>query len=49
MTIRAYFAGPLFTHAERTWNTMLAEAIQNATPGIEVFLPQAQQMGSVSN
>jgi nucleoside 2-deoxyribosyltransferase len=39
--MRLYFAGPLFTAAERAWNLELATALRNA--GNEVFLPQEQE------
>ena len=35
---RIYFAGPLFTHAERRWNRELAAALEHA--GHAVWLPQ---------
>jgi nucleoside 2-deoxyribosyltransferase len=38
--MRLYFAGPLFTQAERAWNLALAEALTQA--GHEVFLPQTE-------
>jgi nucleoside 2-deoxyribosyltransferase len=41
--VRIYFAGPLFTAAERDWNATLAAALRRA--GIEVFLPQEQEPG----
>ena len=41
--MRIYFAGPLFTAAERDWNVTLAAALRNA--GHEVFLPQEQEPG----
>ena len=41
--MRIYFAGPLFTSAERDWNAALASAIGAA--GHEVFLPQEQEPG----
>ena len=41
--MRIYFAGPLFTAAERDWNVALAAALRNA--GHEVFLPQEQEPG----
>ncbi|MCP4370658.1 MAG: nucleoside 2-deoxyribosyltransferase [Deltaproteobacteria bacterium] len=40
MKINVYFAGPLFTHAEITWNKLLAESIEKVNPNIELFLPQ---------
>ena len=42
--LRIYFAGPLFTHAERNWNRDLA--MQLREQGFEVTLPQesAQEM-----
>jgi nucleoside 2-deoxyribosyltransferase len=36
--MRIYFAGPLFTQAERAWNVQLADRLAEA--GHEVFLPQ---------
>jgi nucleoside 2-deoxyribosyltransferase len=41
--MRLYFAGPLFSAAERDWNEELAAALRNA--GHEVFLPQEQESG----
>ena len=41
--MRIYFAGPLFTSAERDWNLTLATAVRDA--GHEVFLPQEQEPG----
>lgn len=36
--MRIYFAGPLFTQAERSWNAAIASALADA--GHDVFLPQ---------
>ena len=41
--MRIYFAGPLFTAAERDWNVALCGALRAA--GHEVFLPQEQEPG----
>ena len=41
--MRIYFAGPLFTAAERDWNATLAAALRAAEH--EVFLPQEQEPG----
>jgi nucleoside 2-deoxyribosyltransferase len=41
--MRIYFAGPLFSAAERDWNATLAAALRDA--GHEVFLPQEQEPG----
>ena len=41
--MKLYFAGPLFTSAERTWNDDLATALRER--GHEVFLPQDQGPG----
>ena len=38
--MRLYFAGPLFTQAERAWNLRLATALTEA--GHDVFLPQVE-------
>jgi len=39
--MKLYFAGPLFTSAERAWNKELATALRDG--GHEVFLPQDQE------
>jgi nucleoside 2-deoxyribosyltransferase len=41
--MKLYFAGPLFSAAERAWNAELAAALRDA--GHEVFLPQDQEPG----
>ena len=41
--MKVYFAGPLFTAAERTWNAEVAAGLRAA--GHEVFLPQEQERG----
>lgn len=41
--MRLYFAGPLFSAAERDWNEELAAALRKG--GHEVFLPQEQEAG----
>jgi nucleoside 2-deoxyribosyltransferase len=41
--MRLYFAGPLFSAAERDWNEELAAALRKG--GHEVFLPQDQETG----
>lgn len=38
--MRIYFAGPLFSQAERSWNASIAGALARA--GHEVFLPQTE-------
>ena len=38
--MRIYFAGPLFTQAERSWNATLAALLDDA--GHSVFLPQSE-------
>lgn len=38
--MRIYFAGPLFTQAERAWNQTIAAAL--AAAGHSVFLPQTE-------
>ena len=43
LAMRIYFAGPLFSAAERDWNATLAAALRAA--GHEVFLPQEQEPG----
>jgi nucleoside 2-deoxyribosyltransferase len=39
--MKVYFAGPLFTTPERTWNAEVAAALRAA--GHEVFLPQEKE------
>ena len=41
--MKLYFAGPMFTTPERTWNAEVAAALRAA--GHEVFLPQEQEPG----
>ena len=41
--MKLYFAGPLFSAAERAWNEELAAALREG--GHEVFLPQEQEPG----
>jgi nucleoside 2-deoxyribosyltransferase len=41
--MRLYFAGPLFTSAEREWNAAITAGLRAA--GHEVFLPQEQEPG----
>ena len=41
--MKIYFAGPLFSAAERAWNDELARALRDA--GHDVFLPQDQEPG----
>jgi nucleoside 2-deoxyribosyltransferase len=41
--MKLYFAGPLFSAAERAWNADLAAALRDG--GHDVFLPQEQEPG----
>ncbi len=41
--MRVYFAGPLFSAAERDWNEELVAALRKS--GHEVFLPQDKETG----
>jgi len=41
--MKLYFAGPLFTTPERTWNVEVVSALRAA--GHEIFLPQEQKPG----
>jgi nucleoside 2-deoxyribosyltransferase len=41
--MKLYFAGPLFSTAERVWNAEVAAALRAA--GHEVFLPQEKEPG----
>lgn len=41
--MKLYFAGPLFTTPERTWNAEVTSALRAA--GHEIFLPQEQEPG----
>lgn len=49
MSIKIYFAAPLFTQAERIWNQSLANAIAGQDPSIEIFLPQLESEKAYSN
>lgn len=40
--MKLYFASPLFTEMEFTFNQVLVEKIRRSYPDIEVFLPQEQ-------
>ena len=44
--MKLYFAGPLFTAAERAWNAELAAALR--ANGHEVLLPQENEPGKVA-
>ena len=41
--MKLYFAGPLFTAAEREWNARVVAALRSA--GHEIYLPQEQEQG----
>jgi len=41
--MKLYFAGPLFSTPERTWNAEVTAALRAA--GYEIFLPQEQESG----
>ncbi|MEO7664585.1 MAG: nucleoside 2-deoxyribosyltransferase [Candidatus Limnocylindrales bacterium] len=41
--MKLYFAGPLFSAAERDWNAAVVAALRDG--GHEVFLPQEQERG----
>lgn len=43
--MRIYFAASLFTHGERIWNQMLADALKAAMPDLDVILPQDFETG----
>ncbi|MGD9158947.1 MAG: nucleoside 2-deoxyribosyltransferase [Desulfobacteraceae bacterium] len=42
-----YFAGPLFTQAERMWNLRLSEIIKTKRNDIEIFLPQEREKEAI--
>jgi nucleoside 2-deoxyribosyltransferase len=44
--MKLYFAGPLFSAAERDWNAQLCAALRAA--GHEVFLPQENEPGKTA-
>lgn len=44
-----YFAGPLFTQAERMWNLRLAEIIKTKRKDLEIFLPQKEEKEATTN
>ena len=41
--MKLYFAGPLFTTPERTWNAEVVAGLRAA--GHEIFVPQEQEPG----
>ena len=43
-----YFAGPLFTQAERIWNRKLTETILKKSSAIEIFLPQEETKKAIT-
>ena len=45
---RIYFAGPLFTQAERLWNHRLADTILKKNSALEIFLPQEEAKKAIS-
>lgn len=45
MSIKIYLAGPLFTLAERDFNTRFAKALEVEIHGAEVILPQNRAAG----
>lgn len=49
MSIKIYFAAPLFTQAERIWNQTLANAIVDQHPEMKVFLPQQESTKALNN
>jgi Nucleoside 2-deoxyribosyltransferase len=38
--MRIYFAASLFTQVERKWNRMLADALQELQPDLDIVMPQ---------
>ena len=44
-----YFAGPLFTQAERMWNLKLSEIIKTRREDIEIFLPQEEEKEAITD
>ena len=44
-----YFAGPLFTQAERMWNLRLSETIKTLRTDLEIFLPQKIDKEAIVN
>jgi nucleoside 2-deoxyribosyltransferase len=47
--MKIYFAGPLFTQAERLWNRRLADELRHLDPSLEILLPQDAAGGAVEN
>lgn len=47
--MKIYFAGPLFTQAERLWNRRLADELRKLDPSLEILLPQDAAAGAVEN
>ena len=44
-----YFAGPLFTQAERMWNLRLSETIKTKRKNLGIFLPQTEEKEAITN
>jgi nucleoside 2-deoxyribosyltransferase len=47
--MKIYFAGPLFTQAERLWNRRLADELRKLDPSLEILLPQDAAATAVEN
>jgi nucleoside 2-deoxyribosyltransferase len=47
--MKIYFAGPLFTQAERLWNRRIADELRGLDPSVEILLPQDAAGGAVDN
>jgi nucleoside 2-deoxyribosyltransferase len=47
--MKIYFAGPLFTQAERLWNRQMAAHLRELDPTLEILLPQDEALAAMEN
>jgi len=45
--MKIYFAGPLFTQADRLWNRSITDQLRALDPSVEILLPQDAAAGAV--
>ncbi len=44
--MKIYFAGPLFTQADRLWNRRVADELRSLDPSVQIILPQDAASGA---
>jgi len=47
--MRIYFAGPLFTQAERLWNRCISDELRKLNSSLEIILPQDEAASAFEN